>query len=138
VSGEDKRVHVLVKPFAAGLSTNLVITTDRRSYHLQLNSTPATAMAALSWTYPADALIALRRQQAAAGGGCAGRAGPRGRAAATSTMSSPATSRPGGRCARSTTGGRPSSSFRSPRVGEAPPLFVIGATGARPSSSTTA
>lgn len=28
--GENKRVHILVKPFAAGLSTNLVITTDRR------------------------------------------------------------------------------------------------------------
>lgn len=60
-SGADKRTHVLVKPFAAGLSTNLVITTDRRSYHLALTSTAATAMAALSWTYPADQLIALRR-----------------------------------------------------------------------------
>src|SRR3546814_18747720 len=34
-SGEAKRVHILVKPYAAGLSTNLVITTDRRAYHLQ-------------------------------------------------------------------------------------------------------
>src|SRR3546814_603778 len=51
-SGEAKRVHILVKPYAAGLSTNLVITTDRRAYHLQLESTAATAMAAISWTYP--------------------------------------------------------------------------------------
>jgi type IV secretion system protein VirB9 len=29
-SGDAKRVHVLVKPFAPGLKTNLVITTDRR------------------------------------------------------------------------------------------------------------
>lgn len=60
-AGADKRTHVLVKPFAAGLSTNLVITTDRRSYHLTLTSTAKTAMAALSWVYPADQLIALRK-----------------------------------------------------------------------------
>ena len=60
-TGDAKRVHILVKPFAAGLSTNLIITTDRRAYHLQLDSTSATAMAALSWTYPQDELIAIRR-----------------------------------------------------------------------------
>ncbi|MGK9232197.1 P-type conjugative transfer protein TrbG [Inquilinus limosus] len=61
-SGAEKRVHVLVKPFAPGLRTNLVIMTDRRSYHLQLESTDRTAMAAISWTYPEDELVALRRQ----------------------------------------------------------------------------
>jgi P-type conjugative transfer protein TrbG len=60
-SGTDKRTHLLVKPFAAGLATNLVVTTDRRSYHLQLTATSRTAMAALAWTYPADQLIALRK-----------------------------------------------------------------------------
>lgn len=60
-TGDAKRVHILVKPFAPGLATNLVITTDRRAYHLQLESTSATAMAALSWTYPQDELIAIRR-----------------------------------------------------------------------------
>jgi len=65
-SGEGKRTHILLKPFSAGLATNLVVTTNRRSYHLELASTPATAMAAVSWTYPADALIALRRETAAA------------------------------------------------------------------------
>lgn len=58
-SGAMRRTHILVKPNAAGLATNLVITTDRRVYHLQLESTGATAMAALSWSYPQDALIAL-------------------------------------------------------------------------------
>lgn len=62
-SGAQRRTHVLVKPFASGLSTNLVITTDRRTYHLSLNSNARTAMAALSWTYPQDALIALRQSQ---------------------------------------------------------------------------
>lgn len=60
-NGAEKRTHILVKPFASGLATNLVITTDRRSYHVQLTATSRTAMAALSWTYPADQLIALRR-----------------------------------------------------------------------------
>ena len=65
-SGTEKRTHVLVKPFSAGLATNLVITTDRRSYHIALTSIPRTAMAALSWTYPQDALIALKRAAVAA------------------------------------------------------------------------
>lgn len=60
-TGTDKRTHVLVKPFATGLTTNLVITTDRRSYHLALTSTGGAAMTGLSWTYPQDALIALKR-----------------------------------------------------------------------------
>ncbi|WP_223806818.1 P-type conjugative transfer protein TrbG [Novosphingobium sp. LASN5T] len=59
-SGDTKQTHVLVKPFTAGLATNVVITTDRRTYHLSLTSTDHTAMSALSWTYPADQLIALK------------------------------------------------------------------------------
>jgi len=65
-SGETKRVHVLVKPFAAGLASNLVITTDRRTYHLALTSTGGAATAALSWTYPQEQLIALKKADAQA------------------------------------------------------------------------
>src|SRR5690606_15163818 len=65
-SGADKRVHVLVKPFSAGLATNLVITTDRRTYHVALTSTAGPAMAALSWSYPQDELLAIQRAQQAA------------------------------------------------------------------------
>ncbi len=65
-SGPERRTHVLVKPFSAGLSTNLVITTDRRTYHLALSSLARTAMAALSWSYPQDELIAWKRAAAAA------------------------------------------------------------------------
>ena len=61
-SGAGKQVHVLVKPFSAGLKTNLVITTDRRSYHLALESTDKTSMAAISWSYPQDQLVALQQQ----------------------------------------------------------------------------
>lgn len=61
-SGKARRTHILVKPFSAGLATNLVITTDRRSYHLDLTSTSGPAMMALSWTYPRDALIAVQKE----------------------------------------------------------------------------
>lgn len=60
-SGETKRTHVLVKPVRAGLTTNLVITTDRRVYHLTLVSTARSPMIALSWSYPADDMLALSR-----------------------------------------------------------------------------
>ena len=61
-SGAAERVHVLVKPIAEGLRTNLVITTDRRVYHLELQSTPETYMASVSWHYPQDELLALERR----------------------------------------------------------------------------
>ncbi len=61
-TGDDKQVHVLVKPVAPDLKTNLVITTDRRAYHLEMESTKGTYMASVSWHYPNDELIALQRQ----------------------------------------------------------------------------
>ncbi len=57
-SGADARVHILVKPVRAGLTTNLIVNTDRRSYHLELRSAASPYMASLSWTYPQDALMA--------------------------------------------------------------------------------
>ncbi len=57
-----KQIHILVKPTAPGLTTNLVIDTDRRTYHLELRSTPATYMASISWQYPQDDLIAIQQQ----------------------------------------------------------------------------
>lgn len=61
-SGADERVHVLVKPSRADLRTNLVINTDRRSYHLELAATPETWMASVSWEYPGDMVRALRER----------------------------------------------------------------------------
>lgn len=55
-----ERAHVLIKPISSGLSTNLMIATDRRTYHLELESTSGSYMAALSWTYPQDELAQLR------------------------------------------------------------------------------
>lgn len=54
-----RRTHILVKPVSAGLATNLVVTTDRRAYHLQLTSGAAAAVA-LSWTYPSGTLISVK------------------------------------------------------------------------------
>lgn len=65
-SGEDRRTHVLVKPFSAGLATNIVITTDKRVYHVSVSSAASGGMAALSWNYPLDEMIALKRSEAAA------------------------------------------------------------------------
>ncbi len=63
-TGAGKQVHILVKPTRPELTTNLVINTDRRTYHMELRSTPSTYMASVSWQYPQDQLIALRRQNA--------------------------------------------------------------------------
>lgn len=65
-SGDGKQTHVLVKPFSAGLLTNLVITTDRRAYHVRLLSTSGTALSSVRWTYPQDELLAVRRKAEAA------------------------------------------------------------------------
>lgn len=56
-SGPSTQAHVLVKPNAANLSTNLIVMTDRRIYHLDLKSVSGTAMAAVSWRYPADMVL---------------------------------------------------------------------------------
>jgi type IV secretion system protein VirB9 len=61
-----KKVHILAKPTRPDLVTNLVINTDRRTYHLELRSTEKTYMASVSWLYPQDELIALRRHNALA------------------------------------------------------------------------
>jgi P-type conjugative transfer protein TrbG len=62
--GKDAQVHILVKPVGADLETNLVITTDRRTYHLEMRSSKATYMASVSWTYPASELVSLRKSRA--------------------------------------------------------------------------
>jgi type IV secretion system protein VirB9 len=130
-SGSDasKRVHILVKPFSAGLSTNLIITTDRRTYHLALQSTAGPAMAALSWTYPHDDMIAIRRQQAEAAA-----AKPVAAGLAIERLNFDYTisgDKPAWRPLRAFDDGR--QAFiefpASIAVGEAPPLFVVGDDG---------
>jgi type IV secretion system protein TrbG len=128
-SGAAKRTHILVKPSAPGLKTNLVISTDRRVYHLALESTERTAMAALSWNYPQDELMAIER------------------ATADAEAQRPVTDSlaldnlnfdyrisgddPSWRPLRAFDDGRKTfiAFPASISVGEAPPLFVIGANG---------
>lgn len=62
-SGPASRVHILVKPIRSDIATNLVINTDRRTYHLELRANPSVYMASVSWTYPQDELIALRARR---------------------------------------------------------------------------
>jgi type IV secretion system protein VirB9 len=64
--GSTRRVHILLKPTRPDLATNLIINTDRRTYHLELRATSASWMASVSWTYPQDALIALTTPSARA------------------------------------------------------------------------
>ena len=61
-SGTTRQIHILVKPTRPELMTNLVINTNLRTYHMELRSTEHTYMASVSWQYPQDQLIALRRQ----------------------------------------------------------------------------
>lgn len=61
-AGATLRVNILVKPTRIGLKTNLVVTTNRRTYLLELSSTPQAWMASVSWDYPKDRMLALQKQ----------------------------------------------------------------------------
>lgn len=65
-TGAGQRVHVLVKPIRVDIRTNLVITTNRRTYLMELISTERTWMASVSWDYPRDHMLALQRRSQAA------------------------------------------------------------------------
>ncbi|MCY1330337.1 P-type conjugative transfer protein TrbG [compost metagenome] len=65
-AGDTLRVNVLVKPIRSDLKTNLVITTSRRTYLIELTSTEKAWMASVSWDYPKDRMLALQRQAQAA------------------------------------------------------------------------
>lgn len=65
-SGPSARIHIMVKPTRSDLSTNLIINTNRRTYHLELRSSASIWMASLSWNYPQDLSIAIEAQAAAA------------------------------------------------------------------------
>jgi P-type conjugative transfer protein TrbG len=61
-TGPAQRVNVMVKPTRTGLKTNMVITTNRRTYLIELSSTPQAWMASVSWDYPRDRMVALQKQ----------------------------------------------------------------------------
>jgi len=53
-SGVNRRVHILVKPSRPDISTNLVVTTDRRIYMIELRAREALYMPSVAWAYPAQ------------------------------------------------------------------------------------
>lgn len=56
-AGESAQVHILVMPATSGLKTNLIITTSRRAYHVELHAFRETYMAAVSWRYQEQPFI---------------------------------------------------------------------------------
>ncbi|MBJ3786005.1 MULTISPECIES: P-type conjugative transfer protein TrbG [Enterobacteriaceae] len=52
-SGANRRVHILVKPTRPDIATNLVVTTDRRTYMIELRARESLYMPAVAWAYPA-------------------------------------------------------------------------------------
>ena len=55
--GSAEVQHLIVKPLDVGLETSLVVTTNRRTYHMRLRSHRRDFMPRVSFTYPEDALI---------------------------------------------------------------------------------
>lgn len=127
--GASARVHILVKPIRPDIATNIVINTDRRTYHLELRANPSVYMASVSWTYPQDQLIALRQARAEAE-----RSAPIAAGLDLSTLNfryAIEGDRPDWRPLRAFDDGvRVFIEFpESVAQGELPPLFVIGAKG---------
>lgn len=63
-SGKDPhlRKHIFVKPHQLDISTNLVVTTDRRTYHIEIHSLANVPyQASVSWKYPSSPLIIANR-----------------------------------------------------------------------------
>ena len=55
-SGATEVQHLILKPQDVGLNTNLIVTTNRRSYHINLRSHRTEFMARVGFIYPEDAL----------------------------------------------------------------------------------
>lgn len=53
-SGAQATPHVIVKPTESGLNTNLIVTTNRRTYMLTLNSTEGKYVSRVGFYYPQD------------------------------------------------------------------------------------
>ena len=65
VSGGDV-THILVRPKQVGLETSMVVTTDRRTYHIRLSSDRTQYMPRVKFFYIEDAISKWRAIQSAA------------------------------------------------------------------------
>lgn len=59
--GANEQLHLIVKPRDVGLDSSLVVTTDRRTYHLRLKSTRYDYMPYVSFIYPDEAMNKWKR-----------------------------------------------------------------------------
>ena len=65
-TGPSQQVVVLLKPIRGGLKTNIVLTTDQRTYLIEATSRDGGAYtSAVSWNYPQEQMQALAAAQAA-------------------------------------------------------------------------
>jgi P-type conjugative transfer protein TrbG len=55
-SGPAEVQHLIIKPMDVGLDTSLIVTTNRRTYHLRLRSHRTEFMPRVAFTYTEDAL----------------------------------------------------------------------------------
>lgn len=65
-SGAAEIQHLIIKPMDVGLQTSLVVTTNRRTYHLKLRSHRTKYMPQVAFAYPEEALAkwdAIRRRE---------------------------------------------------------------------------
>ncbi|SEH12567.1 type IV secretion system protein VirD4 [Sphingopyxis sp. YR583] len=113
----------------ADILVDPVVTTDRRAYHIELESRPGSAMAALSWTYAEDEMVTLRQAKVEADA-----TAPMAAGLAVEALSfgyAISGDRPAWRPLRAFDDGRQTYIEFPPSlaVGEAPPLFVIGDDG---------
>ena len=135
-SGADTtlQTHILVKPYKAGIATNMVVTTNRRVYLLSLRASesPDVFNAAVTWTHP-QSLPSVDTQSA---GVPLSIAGPAGRTAAIGTLNQNYIIRAGWRkppwtpLSVSDDGRQTFITFpESLAATEAPPLFIVGDAG---------
>lgn len=54
-SGSNEVIHLIIKPMDVGLDTSLVLTTNRRTYHIKLKSHRSEYMAKVRFAYPEEA-----------------------------------------------------------------------------------
>lgn len=62
--GASEVQHLIIKPLDVGLETSLVVTTDRRTYHIKLRSHRTEYMPQIAFTYPEDAAAKFLAMQA--------------------------------------------------------------------------
>ncbi|MDK2126635.1 P-type conjugative transfer protein TrbG [Parachitinimonas caeni] len=73
--GQGKITHLIIKPTEAGLDTNLIVPTNRRTYHLRLVSSQRRYVSHISFAYPETSDRAWSRAAGRNGLSASGKAG---------------------------------------------------------------